>query len=249
MSLKLSVTTDNTHWYTPEGEPAHGADLRRARKENLLPSVTSVLQVINKPELDIWKINNAIETAFKLERLPGETDKEYRSRIVLESKEVGSKASTLGTTVHQWVEDFMAGNPQPIIEELRPTMLILQDWLESQKWEGLIIEAPITDTALGYGGRVDLIGVLNGRPTIIDWKTTANKDGKLKPYPEYCWQLSAYGQGNPNFDYINVMISTNPEKPGINIHQWETQDILDGWQAFRSCLEIWRIQRNYDPRC
>jgi hypothetical protein len=249
VSLTLSVKTDNTHWYTKDGEPAHGADLRKARKENLLPGVTSVLQILSKPELEIWKTNNIIETALGATMLPGETDREFRSRIILTSKEISSKASTMGTAVHQWVEDLMAGKRSPVIDGLEKTLLILEDWINQQDLSSVIIEAPITNTALGYGGRVDLQCVLNGRPTIIDWKTTANKDGKLKPYPEYCWQLSAYGEGNPDFDYINVMISTNPEKPGINIHQWTPGEIAEGWTAFKSCLEIWKIQRNYYPVC
>jgi hypothetical protein len=57
---------ENAHWYRRDGEPLHSVSsakgeprpttLRDARKLGLLPSVTNVLGVINKPELVEWKM-------------------------------------------------------------------------------------------------------------------------------------------------------------------------------------------------
>ena len=60
-------TSESGHWYTQEGEPmytiigANGKErnttLRDAKKENLVPSVTTILGMIAKPSLENWKIN------------------------------------------------------------------------------------------------------------------------------------------------------------------------------------------------
>ena len=55
-------TSESGHWYTQEGEPmytiigANGKErnttLRDAKKENLVPSVTTILGMIAKPSLE-----------------------------------------------------------------------------------------------------------------------------------------------------------------------------------------------------
>ncbi len=69
---------DNAHWYQRDGEPLHSVlsakgeprptTVRDARKLGLLPSVTNVLGVINKPELVEWKMTQAVLAALTLPR-------------------------------------------------------------------------------------------------------------------------------------------------------------------------------------
>jgi hypothetical protein len=60
--------SESGHWYTQEGEPmytiigANGKErnttLRDAKKEGLVPSVTTIMGVVAKPALETWKQNN-----------------------------------------------------------------------------------------------------------------------------------------------------------------------------------------------
>ena len=50
---------------------ARATTLRDARKLGLLPSVTNVLGVINKPELVEWKMTQAVLAALTLPRRDG----------------------------------------------------------------------------------------------------------------------------------------------------------------------------------
>ena len=74
---KLSAkkkSAESGHWYTQEGEPmytivgANGKErnttLRDAKKDNLVPSVTTVLSLVAKPGLENWKINQALNSAL-----------------------------------------------------------------------------------------------------------------------------------------------------------------------------------------
>lgn len=248
MSLTIVAPVQSGHWYGQDGTPAHDADLRRARKEKLLPSVTSVLSVLAKPALETWKINQAILASLTLPRREEESDQDFAARVVRDWKEQSGAAADLGTRVHTWAEDFMAGKSVRDIPEVSETLKALAVWIGEQKWEHVLIEDTLTNPELGYAGRIDLQATMNGRRVILDWKTSGNKDGKLEPYQEYCWQLAAYGEGREDVDYINVMLSTNPARPGTRIHQWTPEEIAQGWEAFRAALKIWRIQKNYDPR-
>ena len=67
-------SSDSAHWYTPEGEAVHtvigtngrerSTNVADARKRGLLPSVTNILGVINKPALLEWKLQQALTAAL-----------------------------------------------------------------------------------------------------------------------------------------------------------------------------------------
>jgi len=94
--LKVSAyTAESGHWYTRNGEPMYqieGANgkirnttLRDARKHNLVPSVTTILNVAAKPGLDNWKLQQVLLAALTLPRNEGEPEGAYIDRIISDS--------------------------------------------------------------------------------------------------------------------------------------------------------------------
>jgi len=81
---------ESTHWYDKEGKPAYtvigangkkrATNLRDARKLNLVPSVTTVMNVAAKPALENWKINQALMAALTLPRLKDESLDKFMAR-------------------------------------------------------------------------------------------------------------------------------------------------------------------------
>ena len=65
--------------------------LRDARKLGLLPSVTNVLGVINKPELVEWKMTQAVLAALTLPRKEGEVLDVFAKRVVEELNKARSR--------------------------------------------------------------------------------------------------------------------------------------------------------------
>ena len=71
-------TSESGHWYTQEGEPMYtiigvngkerNTNLRDARLLGLVPSVTTIMDLIAKPSLENWKINQALNSALTLNR-------------------------------------------------------------------------------------------------------------------------------------------------------------------------------------
>ena len=90
------------HWYTEQGESAHvvigkngnerNTTVADARKMGLLPSVTSVLGIMDKPQLTAWKIEQAIMSSLTLPREEGEELEDYAKRIVKDSKQSTTKS-------------------------------------------------------------------------------------------------------------------------------------------------------------
>ena len=82
----LVKAEQSSHWYTQDGKPFYEIEnksapgtmrrvtLRDARKLNLVPSVTTITGVISKPQLEAWKIEQAILASLTLPRTPKESD-------------------------------------------------------------------------------------------------------------------------------------------------------------------------------
>lgn len=111
------------HWYKRTGEPAYEIEskggglrpvtLRDARTMGLVPSVTTVLQVIDKPALTSWKVDKGIMAALTLPKLEGEADRKYLARIKADSGQQAKDAAEEGTRIHDAIEAHFKGNAVP----------------------------------------------------------------------------------------------------------------------------------------
>src|SRR4249920_3822306 len=80
-----------------------------ARKLGLLPSVSTIFEVLAKPELDDWKARQVTMAAFMKQPKPGETPEAYHGRIMQEADKPRDSAADLGTCIHKAIEQFFAG--------------------------------------------------------------------------------------------------------------------------------------------
>src|SRR5262245_21448981 len=119
---------ENAHWYRRNGEPLHSVPsarpsgraplqtgpsglasmrpttLRDARKLGLLPSVTNVLGVINKPELVEWKMTQAVLAALTLPRKEGEDLGLFAQLVVEDAQSYVKRAAEFGSGFHAGAE-------------------------------------------------------------------------------------------------------------------------------------------------
>jgi hypothetical protein len=70
MAIITKAPQSGSHWYSLNGRPCHtvpnkdgdgerNTTLREARKLGLLPSVTSIIGILDKPQLTKWKMREA----------------------------------------------------------------------------------------------------------------------------------------------------------------------------------------------
>ena len=116
ITAKEPRASESNHWYTRDGVPRYtvigkngkerNTTLRDARTDNLVPSVTTVLNVMAKPALIQWLQKQVLLAALTLPRIPGEPEEVYIERIMSDSKEQGRAAADAGTDIHASLQCF-----------------------------------------------------------------------------------------------------------------------------------------------
>lgn len=136
------------------------------------PSVTTVLSILSEDHIREWRARVGAEEANK----------------------VSHRASTRGTAVHDIFEKYVDNDPDHakgrmphIIETFRQMKPVLDERLSLVYAQ----EAALYSKHLGIAGRVDLVGVWDGKISIIDYKTSA-KEKKREWCENYFIQEAAY---------------------------------------------------------
>ena len=246
-----------THWYKPgeadrssfRGEPAYGSTLREARKEHLLPSVTTVLKEKSNFQLQSWREEQKILAALTLPDIPGETVDEKVKRIISDADAQSKTARETGDVVHKLVERILLGE--------NPTFLSEYSHVIREGVKGAIkvfyehkavtehVESMFVNIGMGYGCRIDWGGKLLGINSLVDVKTQGNKPGKkMVKYPEWCWQLAANSMAMPTMVSRHVNIAVSTTEPGyVEVFDWEPEEILNGWHVFTHLLKVFTLSR------
>ena len=265
MATLISSPTTGSHWYSLTGDPVHevkaakggmrATTIADARKMHLLPSVTNILGVIAKPQLETWKLNNVAMAALRTTKTAEESDEYWCKRVVEASKEQVVEAADLGSRIHEALELATAG--EPYADELRAFVEPVLKWKDAEGIEITDREVVLVNGSEGYAGRCDAV-FLKDYPAdgervagVLDFKTRKTEPGKkVAPYDGQGAQLAAYAWARfphcwPLVECVNVYISTT--EPGrIEIHRHEDPNAeLD---YFRHCAAIWRHLKGYDPR-
>lgn len=245
------------HWYSRAGEPAYqqitqkgglrATDLRDARKLGLVPSVTTVLAVVAKPQLEKWKRDQVLMAALTLPRQSGESEAEFLRRVETDSQTQAKEAAEEGNRIHDAIEQyFKDGYPAtgPYIAHVRATRVELTrlfpdvvDWVSEKSFAA----------TEGYGGKVDLHSPSTG--IVVDFKGKDGDftDGKKLAYDQH-WQLAAYQRGLRLRENVCANLFVSRTHPGkVASHVWSVADIAEGWQVFDASLRLWKALRRFDP--
>lgn len=227
----------SSHWYTTSGEPRHDADLRVARKENLLPGVTTILGIMEKPFLSIWKQQQAILSALTLPRLPEESVDDFAKRVVIDAQETSKKACELGITVHEHIEHAIKGvhdidvDPK-IKDEVQKKIVSMCGACD--------VEKCVVNLEHGFAGTIDFSGIFGNKSTLIDFKTQGTKEGKCVFYPEWSYQLAAYNMIEKRDRCVSIIISIS--EPGlIKSKEWKKEEIEHATLVFKKTCELFYL--------
>lgn len=249
------MSMDSGHYYLRDGSPCYeqptkaggtrGINLRWDRHLGLVPSVTTVLQVLAKPQLEMWKVRQGILAALTLARNEGECDDDYLARVMADSKEQAKAAAEEGTRIHDAIEQSFIGGKvtEQYVPHVNATRLLIAELFPGvSDW---IAEDSFAHPS-GYGGKVDLHSPSTG--IVIDYK---GKDGdfsdKKKLAYDQHYQLSAYqyGLGLPTNVCANIFVSRT--HPGcVAHHLWTPEELADGLGIFMDSLALWKRLKHYD---
>ena len=217
---------------------------------NLVPSVTTVMKIMAKPGLDVWKQEQLLLACLTLPRLNDEPEKEYIARILRDSKETGKMAAEAGTRIHESIEKYYRGGQE--VEHLATATAFAKavcDHFKTHPLHNWETEVSFADP-LGFGGKVDLFCQPDEdaqQGIVIDAKTKDFAPGdRVDAYEEHLMQLAAYrvGLGMPKARCANIFASRT--HPGlIKVHEWPAEELDRGWKMFSTLLLFWQIKSKF----
>jgi len=248
--------SESTHWYTRDGSPMYTVTgksgrerpttLRDARQLNLVPSVTTILNVAAKPALNAWLQRQVLMAALTLPKRDNESEDDYISRIVDDSREQGRAAADAGTAIHESIQSFYEGGV--FTESHKPHVdgcsSAIANVFGEREW---ICERPFAHE-LGFGGKVDLHSApKDDDGIVVDIKTKEFIEGdNIGGYDDHLMQLAAYrvGLGIPKAKCFNIFVSRNV--PGLCVlREWPEEDLETGWQMFTNLLSFYQLKNDY----
>ena len=241
------------HWYCGKtGEPRYtvigkngkerNTNVRDAREQNLVPSVTTINSMLSKSGLDTWKQTQVLYAAVEYPRWDGEDEKEWVSRILELAKTKSREAAERGTKIHDILDSYFSCVYLP---EWPTYITRVQAHLDSTFGKRLWLSEKSFCHPEGYGGKCDLYSKpdpINNLPGIvIDFKTTEKAPGEQTPYYEYTLQLASYREALcPGAVCANVYINGDTDEVAIKIHN--EQDLRDGFEAFTALLKVFKLK-------
>lgn len=253
----------SAHWYTRQGEPAHrqpkakgdgdrNTTITDARKLGLLPSVTTILSILDKPQLTEWKINQALDAANSNPRGPDESVEYWSKRIKDLAFEQVSEAADLGSSIHNALDLAIRGEEWDQ-NQYAPYVEPVLAWLKDKQLKIVATEQRLVHLDVGFAGTSDVLFTYGKNGIgVLDYKTKKTTPGKaLDSYLEHRIQLAAYAAAYFGEDKVadalcaNLFISST--EPG-RMEVVKVENPLEYWDAFKSLCHVWRVTKGYDPR-
>lgn len=238
--------SESTHFYTYDGKPVFGATLREARKQNLLPGVSSICKMWPSDGLKGWLRQQDILAAATTPRLQHEPDDAWIARVLHAADEESQKGRDTGTRRHDLIHGFHNGGLSYLAADDEKFLWPYIDWFTKYVTRVERCESIVTNTALGYAGTMDaLVTLMDGRKAVIDIKNRK----RAAVYDSDAMQLEAYCHCVPSEDGLPAPISVvlGTEKPEIKVQDWSLSRGT-AWDNFVLCLQLWRASKNYYPK-
>lgn len=259
VSETKQYASDSTRWYTKEGvcvnevEGANGnirkCTLREARKENLIPSVTSVLSIIAKPQLEKWKMAQVADACYMFSE-GGRTKEEWIERVIEMANQNMDVARDNGTEIHGKIDRWLLDDcPTPQCAHTEAARKALDEMGVSREAFEVERSFSVKIEGVWVAGKCDLH--YPSWKTIIDWKSTKSACGPkdVVGYDAHVIQLAAYSAalfGNLDSKCVNVFLSTSVEGAFKVVH-WDSEELERGWEIYRAAYQLWTLSKNYRP--
>ena len=198
----------------------------RLEDGTIVPGVTTILGILNKPALVKWANNLGLQG-------------------IDSSKYVDEKAA-IGTLAHQMIADYLRGEETDTseyskiqIDQAENAVLAFFEWEKAHPIEVVLIEEPMVSEQFRFGGTVDCLGKINGDLCLIDFKTSKGI------FPEMMIQVVAYRQLLIEHGYAidQVIILRVGRTDDEGFEERRVNELGKRWEIFRHCLEVYRLQK------
>jgi hypothetical protein len=199
----------------------------KAADGSRLPSVTTVLSELAKPALIGWAWGLGIK---------GIDYRTFRDDLA----EVGTLAHKM-ILAHLKKETLVPDEySKETIDRAETAFLKYLEWEGQHAIEPQIIEEPFVSEVHGFGGTPDFLGMMDGKLTLIDFKTSK------AIYDDFFYQLAAYAilheeRGSIPENYRILRIGRIPEEAFEDRQHSGKLEIQK--KIFLACLEIYKLKK------
>ena len=261
------IVRERARFYDGAGGRHDDADLRVARKLDLFPSLTEMLYTVEDFGLKGYKTQQLILAAATTPRLDDENDDQFVERVVESADEHRDEAAKRGTRWHGYFQEAIEIGSRPVVpSDERPLLDPAFDWIEEHLETSGSAERVVVNDRLGYAGTTDYHGLYWQNPEIeraanwavVDFKSQWVKTKHLKRgdeadpkfYPRMVWQLAGYGLALPAGMaapklHINLVVSSNPEWPGVWEKAWSEDEIAHGQRMVRRIALVYHEWKKF----
>jgi len=215
-----------------------------------VPGVTTICDSLPKPFLVPWAANKAAE-AFRAGVEPGVIyDAEMLDALAESSRKAHSRikqeAADKGTAVHNWLERFLKEGVEEEITEPQVAngVAAARAWLGEHKVEIIEIERRVFHRELLYAGTLDVLAIVDGVVSILDWKTSKTL------HTEYYAQTAAYLMAYSHETGVQIpnrwVIRLDKESGEPEFILLGPETIATHFRVFTAALELYRAMKNAD---
>ena len=195
----------------------------------VVPGATTITGLLAKPYLIRWANQLGLEG--------------------IDSSTYTDEAAKTGTLAHAMIQADLQGT-QLDLSQFSPVQVDLAEnavlsWYEWKKRHEVVpvhCEVPFVSDTMRYGGTVDCYCLLDGKPTLLDFKT-----GKAI-YPEYFVQLAAYAEllrevGLPVEETRILRVGRDATE---GFEERSVSDTRKWFKIFQNLLEIYYLKKELD---
>ena len=225
--------------------------------DQMLPPVTSILGIIDKPLVN-WANKIAFEAMestlreYAVEVDSDDFDLWLRTSLSLgkdRAKDVREEGAKKGKEAHGLIAEMLEGSDPLVPDELAPAVRRAREFVADYGLSIEAIEIPVWHPTEQYAGTVDFVGRnQHGNLVVVDWKRSNGI------YPEHGYQVAAYadavealtGEQVPHAYVVRL-----PKEGGEDVG-YECREVLDRsvarrtfwaahalWAAHRNAKEMW----------
>lgn len=198
-----------------------------------VPSVTTILNVIAKPNLIKWANGLGLQ---------GIDSEKYKTET--------ARAGTLG---HQLIQEYMGGPGYAPdlkqftgdqIESAEVSLKNYRQWCMNRTITPLNMELYLVSDTMMFGGTLDLYADIDGKKWLVDFKT-----GK-GIYPEYEVQVAAYRylleEHEMKVDGARILRMGREDEGGFEDHVISEVKMLRAWSVFEAALDLYRAKQDHE---
>lgn len=206
----------------------------------VVPSVTQILDIINKPALKYWAVNLAVAEVYDKIQPHKEYSPDELEEVLENARREHDKMKHMyvgiGKQVHAWLEHYIETGKKKRIKnpDIKTQIKTFLKWEEEHDIEFLETERLVFHDELNYCGRLDFIAMFEGKKVLGDFKTSN------RLYPEHSLQTVAYQKALER-DGVKVdgRLILRLDRNGNDIQTFYTDEIEKDFAGFCGALALY----------